>query len=138
MDNLTERDPRTYSIIGAAMEVHRQLSCGFLESVYQEAFALELRDREIPFIRELNFPVTYNGRRLNAHYRPDFICFEEVVVELKALSKISSVDESQLLNYLKSDRSSYRANTEFRHAELTTTPLRFGLTKRRCFGPQSV
>ena len=101
MDNLTERDPRTYSIIGAAMEVHRQLGCGFLESVYQEALALELRDREIPFIRELNFPVTYNGRRLNTHYRPDFICFEVVVVELKALSKISSVDESQLLNYLK-------------------------------------
>ena len=91
MDNLTERDPRTYAIIGTAMEVHRQLGCGFLEAVYQEAFALELREREIPFSQELRFPVTYKGLRLNSHYRPDFICFEEVIVELKALSRISSV-----------------------------------------------
>ena len=101
MDNLTERDPRTYAIIGTAMEVHRQLGCGFLEAVYQEAFALELREREIPFSQELRFPVTYKGLRLNSHYRPDFICFEEVIVELKALSRISSVDESQLINYLR-------------------------------------
>lgn len=101
MHNLTQRDPRTYTIIGAAMEVHRQLGCGFLEGVYQEAFAMELRDREIPFSRELIFPVTYKGRRLHNHYRPDFVCFDKVVVELKALDRLSPVEESQLINYLK-------------------------------------
>jgi GxxExxY protein len=101
MNNLTQRDPRTFSIIGAAMEVHRQLGCGFLELVYQEAFALELKHRGIPYSRELKFPVTYKGHRLHNQYRPDFICFNEVIVELKALSRLSSVEDSQLINYLK-------------------------------------
>ena len=83
------------------MEVHRQLGCGFLETVYQEALALELREREIPFRRELLFPVSYKGYRLNSQYRPDFICFDSVIVELKALSTLSSVEDSQLINYLK-------------------------------------
>ena len=101
MSNLTQRDPRTYKIIGAAMEVHRQLGCGFLETVYQEALALEFKNREIPFERELLFPVTYKGLRLRTEYRPDFICFDSVIVELKALSSLSPVQESQLINYLK-------------------------------------
>jgi GxxExxY protein len=101
MNNLTLSDPRTYEIIGAAMEVHRQLGCGFLESVYQEALALELKDREIPFRRELLFPVCYKGHRLNSQFRPDFICFDSVIVELKALSALSSIDDSQIINYLK-------------------------------------
>ena len=101
MSNLTQRDPRTYQIIGAAMEVHRQLGCGFLETVYQEALALEFKSREIPFKRELLFNVTYKGLRLRTEYRPDFICFDSVIVELKALSSLSPVQESQLINYLK-------------------------------------
>ena len=95
------RDPRTYKIIRAAMEVHRQLGCGFLEPVYQEALALELRSREIPFSRELAFPVSYKGQRLSRRYRPDFICFGTVIVELKALSFLSQIDDAQLINYLK-------------------------------------
>lgn len=101
MRDLTQRDPRTYKIIGAAMEVHRQLGCGFLEPIYQEAFALELKSREIPYSREQRFPVSYKGRYLQNHYRPDFICFDSVIVELKALSSLSSVEESQIINYLK-------------------------------------
>ena len=83
------------------MEVHRQLGCGFLEAVYQEAFALELKKQGVPFSRELKFPVTYKGQLLNSYYRPDFICFGQVIVELKALSRLSSIEESQLSNYLK-------------------------------------
>jgi GxxExxY protein len=101
MSNLTQYDLRTYKIIGAAMEVHRQLGCGFLEAVYQEALALEFKNREVPFKRELLFPVTYKGCRLRTEYRPDFICFDSVIVELKALSTLSSVEESQVINYLK-------------------------------------
>jgi len=101
MNDLTQRDPRTYAIIGAAMEVHRQLGCGFLESVYQEAFALELKSRRIPYNRELKFPVSYKGHQLSCQYRPDFICFESVIVELKALGQLSPIEESQLINYLK-------------------------------------
>ncbi|HKV34374.1 MAG TPA: GxxExxY protein [Pyrinomonadaceae bacterium] len=101
MSDLTQRDPRTYAIIGAAMEVHRQLGCGFLELVYQEAFAVELHTRGIPYNRELKFPVVYKGRQLNCQYRPDFICFEAVIVELKALGQLSRIEESQLINYLK-------------------------------------
>jgi GxxExxY protein len=101
MSTLTERDSRTYKIIGAAMEVHRQLGSGFLEPIYQEAFALELKTRDIPYSRELKFPVSYKGQRLQNHYRPDFICSDSVIVELKALSSLSSVEDSQLINYLK-------------------------------------
>lgn len=101
MNNLTQRDPRTYAIIGAAMEVHRHLGCGFLESVYQEALALELENRVIPYSRQPKFPVVYKGHRLANQYQPDFICFGDVVVELKALGRLSSVEEAQLINYLK-------------------------------------
>ncbi|HJY26764.1 MAG TPA: GxxExxY protein [Pyrinomonadaceae bacterium] len=101
MHNLTQQDARTYKIIGAAMEVHRQLGCGFLEPVYQQALALELKNRDVPYSRELRFPVSYKGQRLSTRYRPDFVCFDSVIVEVKALSRLSSVEESQVINYLK-------------------------------------
>ena len=97
----TESDPTTYAIIGAAMEVHRQLGCGFLEPVYQEALAIEFAHCSIPFSREPRFPISYKGRPLETLYRPDFICFDSVVVELKALTRLSSIEESQIINYLK-------------------------------------
>jgi GxxExxY protein len=96
-----QRDPRTFAIIGAAMEVHTVLGCGFLEAVYQESMALELTSRAIPFIPQLELPVSYKGTVLKASYKPDFICYDEVVVELKALAAIGGVEEAQILNYLK-------------------------------------
>jgi len=97
----TNKDPQTYAIIGAAMEVHRQLGHGFLEAVYQEALAIELRRREIPFQREVVLPIRYKGELLQCGYRTDFICFGEVVVELKATSQLTGVDEAQTINELK-------------------------------------
>jgi len=89
------------SVIGAAMEVHRLLGCGFLEPVYQEALAIEFTKREIPFQREIKFPVFYKEVRLESVYRPDFICFDGIVVELKALARVGGVAEAQVINYLK-------------------------------------
>ena len=98
---MEEQDPDTYAIIGAAMEVHRELGCGFLEVPYQEALARELSEKAIPFAREVSLPIFYKGRPLDCLYRADFICFGAVIVELKAIKTIGPVEEAQLLNYLK-------------------------------------
>ena len=100
-DTRDAKDPRTFAIIGAAMEVHRQLGHGFLEAVYQEALAIEMAARGIPHRREAELPVFYRQQRLNTSYRPDFICFEDIIVELKALSQTGPYEESQIINYLK-------------------------------------
>lgn len=93
-----------YSIVGAAMEVHTVLGNGFLEAVYQSAFRLELQNRKIPFETEKELPVFYKGQQLGISYRADVICFGQIIVELKALDKLTSKEESQLLNYLSATR----------------------------------
>jgi GxxExxY protein len=112
------KDPRTFAIIGAAMEVHRQLGCGFLEAVYQEACAIELTMRDNPCQREVDLPIFYKNRKLKASYRADFICYETVIVELKALSKLGKVDEAQIINYLKSTCSPVGVLLNFGSASL--------------------
>lgn len=96
-----KRDPQTYAIIGAAMEAHTQLGRGFLETVYQDALALEFELRDILFRREVELPVTYKGRRLPCSYRADFIVYDEIVVGLKANVALGPIEEAQILNYLK-------------------------------------
>ena len=95
------RDEQSFSIIGAAMSVHRELGHGFLEAVYQEALAIEFIYRGVPFIREAELPVFFRGQQLNTGYRVDFICFDEIIVELNALEKLTPREDAQLINYLK-------------------------------------
>ena len=90
----------SYKIIGAAMEVHRQLGNGFLEAVYQEALAIELELRNIPFVREQKLDVKYKGQLLSTFYVADFVCYDTIIVEIKALSELSGNHESQVINYL--------------------------------------
>ena len=103
-ESKTTRDEQTHAIIGAAMEVHRQLGRGFLEAVYQCGLAVEFAQRGIPFRDDIKLPVYYKGILLPCSYEPDFVCFECIIVELKALQAITGVEDAQVLNYLKATR----------------------------------
>lgn len=112
------------------MEVHRNLGHGFLEAVYQEALAVELTLRQLPYEREVTLPVTYKSQALGVGYRADFICYGNLVLELKAVAKLSPVDDAQLINYLKA--------TGFRHGLLINfggSSLEF---RRRVFSPPNL
>lgn len=100
MDEIILKD-ESYNIIGACMAVHRELGCGFLEAIYQEALEEEFKLRNIPYVREQQLAVTYKGKLLSKKYQADFICYESIIVELKALSELNPTHQSQLINYLK-------------------------------------
>lgn len=91
----------TYEVVGAAMEVYYKLGPGFLEPVYQQALAIEMELRGIPFRQEARFPISYKERILDKEYVADFFCYDQIVVELKAVSSLSPVDWAQVINYLK-------------------------------------
>ncbi len=90
-----------YTIVGAAMEVHKELGPGFLEAVYQEALEIEFALRGIPFESQKQLTIYYKGRPLKKTYSADFLAYGKVVGEIKALDRLTSREESQLLNYLK-------------------------------------
>ncbi len=90
-----------YKIIGAAIEVHRELGNGFLEAVYHEVLELELTSRGIPFKSEVPLKIKYKDTVLRKEYVADLICFNSVVVEIKALGQLGGCEESQIINYLK-------------------------------------
>lgn len=91
-----------YAIQGAVFEVYREMGCGFLEAVYQECLEKELRIRGIPYISQQELKLFYKGEELRQFYKPDLICFESIIVELKALRDLTGEHRSQVLNYLKS------------------------------------
>jgi len=91
----------SYKIVGALMAVHNELGCGFLESVYQEALEMELKAQDIPFEREKEFDIYYRGVKLSKTFVADFVCYDKIIVELKAVDTILPEFEAQTLNYMK-------------------------------------
>ena len=100
------RDTQTFAIIGAAIEVHRELGQGFLEPVYHEALQIEFASRGIPYQHEVALPILYKGQMLPCSYRADFVCYDDIIVELKALPLLTTREQAQMINYLKA--TSYR------------------------------
>ena len=96
-----QKDPQSHAVIGAALEVHRELGFGFLEAVYQSALALEFQQRSIPFKAEVALPIRYKGKLLTCGYRADFVCFEDLLVETKAIAELTRIDDAQVINELK-------------------------------------
>ena len=99
-DQLLYRD-ECYQLVGAAIEMRKELGLGFLEPVYQEAFAITLKDKGIPFVREAPLPIHYRGRTLEKRYYADFLCFDKIVLEFKAVKAILPEHEAQVINYLR-------------------------------------
>jgi GxxExxY protein len=93
-----------YAIVGAALEVHRELGPGFLEAVYYEPLEIELRARGIPHEPQCRLAIFYKGQELQKHYQPDYVCYAQIIVEIKALDQLTGYEIAQVLNYLKASR----------------------------------
>jgi len=100
MTDLLFKD-EVYALVGAAMAVYNQLGLGFLEAVYQEALEIELAERGIPFVSQKELRILYKGQPLKKTYISDLTCYEKIIVELKAIDRLTGKDTAQLLNYLK-------------------------------------
>lgn len=94
----------SYASRGAIMSVHRELGCGFLERVYQDALEFEFKLRGIPYEREKQIQITYKGYPLGEPYRADFICYGKIIVELKAVNELLGIHKAQVINYLKATK----------------------------------
>jgi GxxExxY protein len=90
-----------YQVLGAAMAVHRELGSGFSENVYQDALEIEFQERGIPYEREVPIHALYHGQELKSEFVPDFVCYESVIVELKAVKELDDIFRSQAINYMK-------------------------------------
>ncbi len=100
MDNLLYKD-ECYHIQGAIFEVYREMGCGFLEAVYQECLEREFAARQIPFVAQKELTLVYKHQPLKQIYKPDFVCYEKIIVELKAVTANAPEHKAQLFNYLK-------------------------------------
>lgn len=98
---MLNNEDETYKIIGSAMNVHKTLGNGFLERVYQDALELELIQNKIPYKREHRISIFYKKNRLRSSFRADFLCYDKIIVEIKALRNISYLESAQVINYLK-------------------------------------
>ncbi len=105
MDEKILYKEESYQIQGAVFEVYREMGCGFLEAVYQECLEKEFFRRRIPFIAQPDLQLIFKGERLRQTYKPDFICYEKIIVELKAVKDIAPEHKAQVINYLKATNS---------------------------------
>lgn len=112
------RKDETYRIIGACFEVYKEKGCGFLEPVYQECLEIELKLQDIPFRAQTPLALEYKGHKLQHTYEPDFSCFGDVVVEIKAVSQLTDEHRAQLLNYMNAVRSEVGLLVNFGHYPL--------------------
>jgi GxxExxY protein len=96
----------SYAIMGACFAVHNEMGCGFTEPVYQECLAIELHQQGVPFASQPELELTFRGKVLEQHFRPDFVCYGKIILEIKALSALVDEHRAQILNYLNA--------TEFR------------------------
>jgi GxxExxY protein len=94
-------EDETYRVLGACFEVYKEKGCGFLEAVYQECLAIEFELQAIPFLSQSELSMSYKGRPLTQAYKPDFILFEKIILEIKALSALCDEHRAQVHNYLK-------------------------------------
>jgi GxxExxY protein len=105
----------SYEITGACFEVYKEKGSGFLESVYQECLEMEFADKKIPFKAQPSLALTYKGRPLKSKFMPDFICFEKIVVELKAVSGLIDEHRAQIQNYLRATKLKLGLLVNFGH-----------------------
>lgn len=91
----------SYAIRGACMDVYKILGNGFLEAVYQECLEIEFKRRQIPYVAQKILRLTYEGQTLRQTYKPDFVCYDKIIVEIKAISKLLDEHQAQGMNYLK-------------------------------------
>ena len=91
----------SYTIVGACFDVYREKGCGFLEPVYQECMELELRLQGIPYVAQKPLALEYKGSPLRSRYEPDFVCYDKIILELKAVTDLTDEHRAQVLNYLK-------------------------------------
>jgi GxxExxY protein len=91
----------SYAIMGACFEVYKDKGCGFLESVYEECLAIEFEHRKIPFLSQQELNLYYRERKLTGTYKPDFVCFGKIIVEIKAVQSLAPEHRAQVMNYLK-------------------------------------
>lgn len=109
------KEKETYEILGACFAVYKSMGCGFLEAVYQECLEIEFKKQNIPFKAQRELEISYDGKILKQKYKPDFICYDSVIVELKALSELASEHQAQLLNYLKATKMEVGILVNFGH-----------------------
>ena len=105
----------SYTIMGACFEVYKEKGCGFLEAVYQESMEIELGIQEIPFKAQQQLDLTYKGRRLQQKYIPDFLCYEKIILEIKAVSELNDMHRAQVHNYLKATGHKLGLLVNFNH-----------------------
>lgn len=105
----------SYKIIGACFEVFKQKGCGFNEPIYQECLAIELELQGIPFVAQPKIEMEYKGRKLIQFFQPDFICYDKIIVEIKALSNLIEANKAQTLNYLSATKYELALLVNFGH-----------------------